>query len=420
MKANNWNWCSLKTIYVLAIVNCFILTMFTGYSLYPDSPSYLKAWELLIAGEIDLWRTPIYPTFLGSIKYIMGYENLYPMTVCLQHLIFLVSIYYFYHLVKWICQTPKVVFYITLIYAIHPSITTWSNCILTESLSISGFVFLLYTTCKIWRSKSLKLGIPFTFWLFFLIFLRPAFIYLLPIYATWGIFICFKRKLIRISMIYIGSTILVGGLLLFYMKAFQQKYEVFAPSCVSTYNQFFIAKQYNLIDPQTISDKGLKSFILNNETPEDLSKYTSYVLRNYGIRNMQEVVSSSFFQNPIGHLKYVILRFCRASYTQPASYHMSGGSDLISYVISPSLNLFYLLLITYTFILIYWIYRKRVIPYISCLLYMIVCSSLIVSIVGAQGEWGRLNIPVIPVYLLMLGQLCNLIRLTKVPNRQLE
>lgn len=418
MKANNWNWCSLKTIYVLAIVNCVLLTVDNVYSLYPDSPSYLKAWESLLMGEIDLWRTPIYPIFLGCIKFVAG-NALYPITVCLQHLIFLISIYYFHRLANWICRTPKIVFCITLIYAIHPSISSWSNCILTESLSINGFVFLLYTTYKIWKCKSLKLCIPFTFWLFFLIFLRPAFIYLLPIYATWGIFICFKRKLIRISMIYIGSTILVGGLLLFYMKAFQQKYEVFAPSCVSTANQFYIATQFNLITSQTISDKELKSFIQNNETPEKLPQHTSYVLSNYRIKSIQEVVSSSFLQKPIGYLKSVIIRFCRASNYQPFSYHF-GGSDLISRVISPSLNLLYLLLLTYTFILIYWIYRKRAIPYISCLLYMIVCSNLIVSIAGAQDEWGRLNIPVIPVYLLMLGQLCNLIRLTKIPNGQLE
>ena len=53
-------------IYILAIANCILLIVHCGRQFYSDTLSYLIAWDNISNGQIDKWRTPLYPLFLGS------------------------------------------------------------------------------------------------------------------------------------------------------------------------------------------------------------------------------------------------------------------------------------------------------------------------------------------------------------------
>lgn len=430
MKVSKWNLSPLQIIYGLAIINSLALIFIMGWNTSPDSPSYIQAWDTLLSGKIDEWRTPTYPIFLGIIQSITGKQYLHFTAMCIQHLLFLLSIRYFHQIVKQICQGDKVSFWITILYALHPGIASWNNLILTESLAVIFSVFLVYSALKVWKEASLKACFYFTLWLLLLIFLRPAFVYMLPVSLVAWIMAGFKRKEIRsVSFICIVGVITVSCCQLLYMKAFETKYGVFTPSGISTVNQYYIARQNGILNPNLIQDSLLRNYIENSITQngvcydnqhEGLWYETNHVINTYGLKNVQDAVSISNKSNLIGWLKKTGGRSYRATSCSLFIAYCGGPIATLIDMVGCCLNFLYLFLIIYTGILIGWIFKKHSLPWISCLFYMLGCSNLIVAIVGAQAEWSRLVLPSLPVYLLMFGQLCNLIRISKAPNGQLE
>ena len=429
MKASNIKWSPLQIIYGLAIINSLALIFIGGWATSPDSATYVQAWDVFLSGDIDQWRTPVYPFFLGILQSMAGKEHLYFATICVQHLLFLVSIRYFHWMTKQICHNPKTVFWITLFYALHPGIASWSSMILTEILAVIASVFLIYCSLKVWKVASFKACFGFTFWLLFLVFLRPAFVYMLPVsLVAWGIAV-FKRKEVRkASLTCIGGTLLVTCCLLSYMKAFEQRYGVFTPSGISTLNQYYIARQNGMLNPQLIKHPGLKAYLeksisekgQSSDVHAELWAEANEAIEIYGLKEVQEAVSVSNKSNPIGWAKKVGGRIYRAVQLSLFVTYFWGPIATLVDMVDVNMNTLYLFLLIYTGVLFYYIFKRRKLPWLSCLFYMLGCSNLIVAIVGAQAEWSRLVIPSLPIYLLMAGQLLNLIKISKFSVCELE
>lgn len=429
MKVSKWNLSPLQIIYGLAIINSLALIFFVGWKTCPDSITYVQAWDVISSGEIDKWRTPIYPIFLGVIQSIVGKEYLHIATICIQQFIFLLSIQYFYQAIRQLCQNLTVVFWITLFYALHPGVSSWNNFILTESLAVIFSVFLIYSALKVWKEASLKACFYFTLWLLLLIFLRPAFVYMLPVSLVAWIMAGFKRKEIRrVSFICIAGVITVSCCQLLYMKAFETKYGVFTPSGISTVNQYYIARQSGMLNPNLIKHPQLKNYIENSITQKGQSTENHVEICNeieeleklYELKEMQNAISVSNKNNPIGYIKKAGGRLFRAAHgSYPPSY-CEGTYLWFSHLFAVPFYVMYQFLFIYFLVLLYWMYRYKTVPWFSSFLFMLGCSNLIVAIVGAQAEWSRLVLPSLPIYLLMFGQLCNLIRISKAPHGRLE
>ena len=392
MKVSKWNLSPLQIIYGLAIINSLALIFFVGWKTCPDSITYVQAWDVISSGEIDKWRTPIYPIFLGVIQSIVGKEYLHIATICIQQLIFLLSIQYFYQAIRQLCQNLTVVFWITLFYALHPGVSSWNNFILTESLAVIFSVFLIYSALKVWKEASLKACFYFTLWLLLLIFLRPAFVYMLPVSLVAWIMAGFKRKEIRsVSFICIAGVITVSCCQLLYMKAFETKYGVFTPSGISTVNQYCLAKQGNILNPDLIKHPKLKTYI-----ERTINKETDEVFDHFELRDIQDAVSVSNKNNPIGYIKKAGGRLFRAAHgSYPPSY-CEGTYLWLSHLFAVPFYVMYQFLFIYFLVLLYWMYRHKTVPWFSSFLFMLGCSNLIVAIVGAQAEWSRLVLPSLP------------------------
>lgn len=423
MKANNRKLSPLQIIYILAIINSLVLIFFSGWITSSDSPSYIQAWDTLLSGAIDKWRTPTYPVFLGFIRSVVGTEHLFFIVMCLQHLLFLISIRYFYRLTDKIYHGHKTTFWITLIYALYPGITSWNNCILTESLAIILSVFIIYYAIEIWERGKVKNCILFTGCLLLLIFLRPSFLYMLPVcLVAWTIAIIKKKEKVKISLICILTTIIVCCCQFLYIKMFEQEYKVFTPSGISTLNQYYIARQNGLLNPEVIENPELKAYVEKSIAKHgvrfdaqhgELFIDAYHVIDTYGLKEVQEAVSASNHSNPIGWFKNIRYRSYEASTYPLLATYCSSPIITFFHVVTCNIGALYLFLIIYTCILFYWIYKHKSLPWTSCTLYMLGCSNLIVAIIGAQDAWNRLILPSIPIYLLMLGQLYNMIRVCK-------
>ena len=123
----------------------------------------------------------------------------------------------------------------------------------------------------------------------------------------------------------------------------------------------------------------------------------------------RSAIYASYKSNPIQWVEKCFGRLYR-SVKKSLFLTLAGGFATIFDVIGFNLNTLYLFLIIYTIILSYWTLCRRRVSVVSFLLYMLGVSNIVVAIIGAQGEWERLILPSMPLYLLMFGQLCSMFK----------
>lgn len=394
----------LAIIYACAIASSIILILGWGVQETLDSPTYVSAWDNIANGKIDIFRTPVYPIFLGVMKNIFG-EYFLEGAICVQHIIFLLSLRYFYRLALTITNSEKITFGITLFVGAIPYIITWNNFILTESFAISGTIFILYLIQQLSEKCLWTYTLNFTILLSILILLRPAFAYMLPVFGvTWILIVLKKRKKI-VVLSGILSVAVPSLSLLAYMKAFEKEYGIFASSSVSTINQVCIAHDYDLLNAEVIEDPQLRKDIIVPQFKKDILEHRLW--DRYELKTINEAIMSSNKSQPMKYIQKCFGRLYRSS-TFPLFLTSIPGITTIKDMIGISLGTLYLFLIIYTIIILYWSLKKRVFPLITALMYMLGVSNIIVVIVGAQLEWNRLILPSFPLFLLMFGQVCTI------------
>lgn len=408
----------LTIIYACAIVCSIVLILKNGVSVCIDSESYTIAWDNFTNGKIDVSRTPVYPCFLGIIRCFFGEQHFYFATICVQHVIFLISVYFFYKVALFVISNRRIAFAISLCYATFSLLTMWNNYILTESLSISGTVIFIYTIVKMYQSHSLLHAIYHILLLLILLFLRPSFIYLLPVLGCVWLLLWFVKK-DRITALYGITGLAIAVLsLLSYMKAFEREHGIYACSCVSTTNQLFVARQYEILDPNVISNPELRNYIIkHNINPltdeKDIWNDVFVIQDNFDLKMLNNAINDSYRNNPIKWIQSFVTRLFKSMDYRIFTTN-SGVYNPILGVIEPSLNLLYLLIIIYTVVLYRYITKQHNLPWMSILLYLLTVCNIIVAIIGAQNDWGRLIRASIPSLLLMVGQICTMFKITPI------
>ena len=432
MKANNWNWCSLKTIYVLAVISLFIYLLWGPQFNGIDSQTYMVAWDSILSGNIDKWRTPTYPIFIGLFKSIIEDKNVFILIILAQYLLFFISIRYFYKITSFLIPSITIGWFLTLVYALHPGIAYWNSYIMTEALSISISVFLLYSVSKILR-QSYKNIIYFTWWLILLIFLRPSFLYLLPIFILFWFYMAYISKSMRkMALICLTCVCSITGIECAYIYKFYQCYGIISPTGISTINQYFLARENGILKPEHIEDEGLKAFVMESidkngiqyEQCVEIYFEAEKAINTFGLKSVSEAIDNSKRNELFTWVKKAIKRtyvvsqseLFQCNWPHPLNATKILFKDIIS---GTHISSLYLLLLIYLGFIIKQVHQKSNYCY-SSLLLLLGSSNIFIIIIGAFWDWSRLIVPSLPIYLLMFGQLCNLIRLTIVPNEQLE
>ena len=394
----------LRYIYILSIVNCVLMTYIFRVDISFDTYTYIDAWSSLLDGHIDKWRTPVYPIFLGLMKAICGNHYLY-YVVGIQHLVYILSIKYFYLLLQNVITNEKISFPLTLFYALYPCVATYNCCIMTETFAVAGSIFLLYSIFKLYITRNYHFGLYVFFWLFFLIFLRPAVVYLLPVIMVGWCIVAIKRKSIGDTSVLCGITgsVVVSIFLIVYMFMFKSNYGVFTPSGIGLINQYTVAKAANVIDLNTTGEE--LGFY------QEAEKYINLM----GMEAFSDSLNQSISRNKGRYISRLFLNVRKAAEDnlfEPS--WPTGRIGVVSNIMGIKLKIIYFIFLIYAIILLRWMDRQKEIAFFSCLLFMIGVSNFILIIMGSPGEFGRLSLPAIPTYLIMIGQLLNMIRVKKI------
>lgn len=421
----------LKTIYFFAIV-CAIISLFVyGVSdNCTDTGSYLTAWDNISSGHIDAFRTPIYPIYLGLVKSLFGKSYYGLAAVIGQYIVFFISINCFYTICSHFVKSSSIVFWITLFYSINPGFYSWSSCLLTESFALSGFVFLLYSLLSLYNGYNLKGCVITSLLIIFLLFLRPAFIYILPILSlTWITSLIIKKKK-RQAIAGLTGIGFSSILLFLYISMINQEHGVFTISSVSIYNQIYISRQFGLINPNVINDSIFKSEI--EESYRKIGKKfdttiygdsllwveTSHYFDNYDLKEINEVLNKSFAFDPFNH----ILRIGNRTWYSAGDPLFCTYAELgIINKIIGAIGRFFLI---YIFLLFYIVVlvKKSIhgnIPWESITFCLFALGNLFVIVVGAPSTWSRLFLPSYPIILIFVGQICTLINIKSINQLEL-
>ena len=426
----------LKILYLFAFV--FVLFAFIYYPIadnYPDTQSYIRAWDNISNGHLDELRTPVYPIYLGVMKTLFG-DKFETYAVLGQYVIFLLSIAAFYSICRRIFDSQKVIFWTTLFYTVNPCIISWCGCLLTESLAVSGIIFLLYCLFRLYDMYSFLRLFNTMLLLIVLLMLRPAFIYLIPLLLVFWTILIFKSEKRRQSIAGLTSIFVTLIVLFTYMYNFNQIFGYFSTSSVGINNSMFIARQYGMYNPAVIEDSDFrkdvvmsydlhgeryKEFLINPYSDEELCKEIGNIAGKYSHKTINDAIVSSYMSNPIKVIT-TAMRIALKAYNMPLFFTYANWgilSSLLSYI-QLYMGFIYLFVTIYTLILFVLIWKYRCFPYLSALMFFIATGNLAVVFAGAQAEWNRLIIPSYPIFILLIGQLCTIFSVKSIKQLKLK
>ena len=396
----------MSGIFRLVYYSCLSITV------TPDTLSYVDYQTNIFCGQINPFRTPVYPYFIKLIRVLFGQKYLYNNIVIAQCVISFLSIINVYYIAKILFKTRLVIILVSLLFGLMIPFINYDKLIMTESLSIS---FVILFTCylinyykKPTKSKAFLVSI----FLFLLIMLRPSFVAFLPPFVLYWFISLYYNHNKKMALFGISGSFLVMLLILLYSSLNFKQNGFNGISTVSNINQLDNVINAKIFkaggDPElikSISDEltkpenaivhwSLLETINKTYDPTRISKYIFHCIKNEPFSYFKNILntvinisSESIFKNYAIEKKNIIssvfYRLCKCFYIFNFSFIYMF---IIINVIYVSLNLRKIIKTkSFTFILI-----------------VIIIFHFLVSIVGAQADYGRLLMPVIPLCMFYL------------------
>lgn len=345
---------------------------------WADTKTYVDAWTNSLSHlKIDIVRTPVYPLLLGFFGSVFGKGGMFYAIAIFQSLISVLCIPYLYKICLEIFKSRYASFLLTLFYALWPFLAMmWNHMILTESLATSFSILLIYNLLFVYKSGRLRYAVFSIILLFILIFLRPIFVYMLPVLFVSALLLWLSRNRRKLAFIIAIGTLVNSLLLVGYMHEFEKEYGFFAVSDVSVWNKDAIICYNGLLPKKHFATDYSKNNMakINADINAFIENHKLQYISAIG-KNFKRCCSESFFTD---------------IYTSTAPFKVLIGQGWIVFDIL--LYLIFILLLTY---------RHRKLPWIEFVLLMLGASNLIIVVVGAQGDYSRLLLPSKFIYLIM-------------------
>ena len=223
-----------------------------------DTSTYIGAWHNICEHGIDVFRTPVYPLLIGGAEALTGafYGSAVAIIESLQWLIFILSVFSFYGIARRLICGSVESLAATAMYAFSPFALYYNNYIMTESLAASWLVMLTHLLLLYYERPSLKCISGITLLTLLMVFLRPSLIFLLPLVAVYAIVVMvIKRDRWRRYVALLPGIAAVGIAAAGYIGAMDRQFGVPAMSSVLMLNDLEEFCLHN-----TVSDADLEHY----------------------------------------------------------------------------------------------------------------------------------------------------------------
>lgn len=379
-------------------------------SVFGDTSSYIHAKVNLFKGEIDAFRTPVYPWLLRLIAFLGPTRDFVHDVFIIQALLSFASIYFFYRTAGHLLETRTWIVAATLLYGISPTLANFDMCVLTESISIDAMVFFVFLITDYLRRPTRGRAFGITLFVFFLVFLRPGFIYLVGVMALfWIARIFFSRDGFRLASggllaLALGVLLIIG-----YKQANHRVNGVNAISAISNLNQLELVAAYGIYPLG--GDSALTAII--RDDLQDTTHFFLAVLQR-SVRNahipperIDRFINNSISAAPGIFIKKTLARGWTMQF-EPVAVIYAQQSDQYSRLANfgmrlDPLNFFcvsiFLSLTALGFVVTF--IRARAIPWLPALLWAIATSHYIVIFLGARYDHQRLFVIALPLLILL-------------------
>lgn len=368
----------------------------------PDTDSYYNSWDILVSGQIDVRRTPVYPIVLGACRAIFGQYSA-AVVVALQWIAFLCALACLWRLLCSMKINRGLSFMVILGGISVFSVSKYNAYLLTESFNLSGMIFwmsLMYE-CVAGRRR-MRDFIWLSTTTLVLIFLRPGNLFLLVVNVLAAGFFMLKNK-DRRKWGTVGIGMMMTGVLLtVYAFGVKSKIGVFTVTEVSINNNYTCDRASGVIDPALVEDAALRDSLAmeihkNGERiGENIQNWTVYnsllterwmILGKIGYQGFEKLIADSRREHPDKYAKGLAVRaVCMMSYRL-------GIFGAMGYV--------YLITAIMAVVGILNYRRELRMSVFTLLMAATVAAGLAVCVLSGPNDWGRLCLPVYPMALLL-------------------
>lgn len=415
----------LRIVYITAVAVTVLYWLFPIYTTV-DTATYQSAYSEVIKGNVDSFRPPVYPLFIGVMDGVFGKTAGSYLIVFIQQLLFILSAGYFLKMMKSILPERKNLPFLTsLFYILYPGISSWTHSIMSEPMAIIFTVFTVYWIVDICLKKATVHNISMlTVFLILALFTRPSFLFLIPLVTILCVILAFKKR-IKDALKTLPAIVIPIVLLLFYCGAMQERYGVFSPSEIGTINQFWALRQGHVIQPVDIKTDGLRAELEASYAAEKLDRYPYTVNqhticdwsfdmnREYGTKALDDAVKNAISRSPADFIKDVVIRFTNSSHSPVSEWAVNLPMQItpVQQAFDIHFGLLYWILIAYAIMMLVYIKRKMELPLVSVILFLMVIGGLSTILMGAPRSFGRLFVPLLPVAAMLTAQLLSLFRI---------
>lgn len=420
-----------RVLYLLSALELLVIEVWpllteSGIAYFRDTISYYEAYNSLLSGKVDIFRTPLYPLFIGVSRTVFGPALSVAFVSVVQSVLFILSIKWIGSTLENITRHKTVGYWFTAVYALYPGVLSYCGMLMTESLAISLVSAFLYLTSEAYLRNSWKPAAMSGITSILLWMLRPSLI-TIPVLAAflWGAIMLFgRRKMLRTARWGFLTASLSLATLCGYSMVFNSEYDYFGMSAVPTWNNYMTLRQAKVMenhendsideeiipdsltmtaDPVDIQIKDTwwnEAALLHCELgPEQFHKFVSDQMKKHMIEVIRHIYIYRIDEMLDADCVFIgtdlPLKLCALT----RMIHVNNGTALLIFLLG-------LLLSGYFNI------KGRKITYFTWLLYAMFAANYFTVLVGAPNDFTRLlaqNYPVlIAISCLVLDQLTSI------------
>ena len=382
--------CNRRTVNPYIWINILLAVVYAVFAVtvhiksYPDTTTYIDAWSVIKTFTPDTLRTPVYPMIIGPLVSAFGFGVASVIVVLIQWIVFCLTLLPFRRICEYFISNRYVCLLSYLFYGLYVPTLLYNNRLLTESLSFSFSVLLLYFVLKYRRHGNTRGLYIISCIILLTIFLRPAMLFLLIAMLAYSVYQYMALKETKYRRLCI-TTVICGLLALSYPFMMYKNYGYFAYTKVSVFNDFNSLLKENIVSINDIAaeDDEIKDYIISHDVSDLDSLYNKFGDERI-YKTMRDIVSEH-------RVELLMLAGCHFVCTLKYDVCHNSVSDIMSYFVPPIWLLYTILLIFTVWVFVAPLKKKILAD--SLLLIMMPLGLILVVLYGAYAEYDRLIYP---------------------------
>jgi len=424
-------------LYIILIFAAIFRLYYYSYfycSLHWDSQSNIIYYRNIFLGEVDAFRTPVYPYFIKFVglfstgqadlnqtpQYYLGHylfysKNSLVRNVCYaQCFISFLTIIPFYKIVSSIFKQKWVYIIATLSFVISPSMLNYDKCVLPESLGMCFIVFFFYLFIRFNERPLIFRAIGISSFSFLAIMLRPSFLFLVPLlivhFILWGFY---NRKKYKIAISGIVSCIVCILLVMVYINQNHKQNHVNNISTVANINQIDMVVMDSLYEKGNDSEiiQYIKYYLTVNKGKPLYDHLRIYICDHYSYDRVRKYINTCISSQPklylakrIGVMNDLKNEFIKSTFAYPKEHHGIVGYpvELLTRLSFLTFSFIYILFIVTAILVLYQFFYGKERPWFLYFILAIIILQFITIIFGAQDQYQRLFVIADPLIIILL------------------